>query len=75
MPTNRNDVGTAREERAFAHPTKSGGSAGQSQSRTRHCEEPLRRSNPDCLYGKTLDCFAPLAMTMGRDRHSSNGSP
>ncbi|QOZ07739.1 hypothetical protein XH96_09545 [Bradyrhizobium sp. CCBAU 51765] len=29
----------------------------------RHCEEPLRRSNPDCLRGKTLDCFAALAMT------------
>nr|AWM00205.1 hypothetical protein CIT40_09285 [Bradyrhizobium amphicarpaeae] len=29
----------------------------------RHCEEPLRRSNPDCLCGKILDCFAPLAMT------------
>ncbi|TGN88237.1 hypothetical protein EOW77_0015450 [Bradyrhizobium yuanmingense] len=25
---------------------------------TRHCEEPLRRSNPDRLRGKTLDCFA-----------------
>ncbi|QCJ89509.1 hypothetical protein DCG74_13325 [Bradyrhizobium sp. WBAH42] len=30
---------------------------------TRHCEEPLRRSNPDCLCGKILDCFASLAMT------------
>ncbi|TYO62318.1 hypothetical protein FXV83_33200 [Bradyrhizobium hipponense] len=30
----------------------------------RHCEEPLRRSNPDCLCGRTLDCFATLAMTM-----------
>ncbi|QFI71989.1 hypothetical protein F8237_06090 [Bradyrhizobium betae] len=29
----------------------------------RHCEEPLRRSNPDCLRRKTLDCFAALAMT------------
>ncbi|QOZ07362.1 hypothetical protein XH96_07400 [Bradyrhizobium sp. CCBAU 51765] len=24
----------------------------------------MRRSNPDCCCGKTLDCFAPLAMTM-----------
>ncbi|TFV45281.1 hypothetical protein E4K65_24760 [Bradyrhizobium niftali] len=24
----------------------------------RHCEEPLRRSNPDFLRGKILDCFA-----------------
>ncbi|RXG86968.1 hypothetical protein EAS61_32415 [Bradyrhizobium zhanjiangense] len=32
----------------------------------RHCEELLRRSNPDCLCGKTLDCFAALAMTMLR---------
>jgi len=24
------------------------------------------RSNPDCLCGKTLDCFAPFAMTMRR---------
>ncbi|TYL95501.1 hypothetical protein FXB40_14085 [Bradyrhizobium rifense] len=23
----------------------------------------MRRSNPDCLRGKTLDCFAALAMT------------
>ncbi|RXH19611.1 hypothetical protein EAS54_05320 [Bradyrhizobium guangzhouense] len=29
----------------------------------RHCEELLRRSNPDCLRGKILDCFAALAMT------------
>ena len=39
----------------------------------RHCEEPLRRSNPDCLRGEILDCFrlrqgfggqvAALAMT------------
>ncbi|MVT49911.1 hypothetical protein GPL17_05350 [Bradyrhizobium yuanmingense] len=29
----------------------------------RHCEEPLRRSNPDCRNGKILDCFAALAMT------------
>jgi len=28
----------------------------------RHCEELLRRSNPDCLRGKILDCFAALAM-------------
>ncbi|QAU45325.1 hypothetical protein EAS56_32990 [Bradyrhizobium guangzhouense] len=30
---------------------------------SRHCEEPLRRSNPDCLSGDNLDCFATLAMT------------
>ncbi|PSO34147.1 hypothetical protein C7G41_04210 [Bradyrhizobium sp. MOS002] len=29
----------------------------------RHCEKPLRRSNPDCFRGKILDCFAALAMT------------
>ncbi|TFV46402.1 hypothetical protein E4K65_20430 [Bradyrhizobium niftali] len=29
----------------------------------RHCEEPSRRSNPDCLHGESLDCFAALAMT------------
>ncbi|TFV46151.1 hypothetical protein E4K65_21675 [Bradyrhizobium niftali] len=29
----------------------------------RHFEEPLRRSNPDRLRGKSLDCFAKLAMT------------
>src|SRR3954469_20341725 len=29
----------------------------------RHCEELLRRSNPDCRRGKILDCFAALAMT------------
>ncbi|MVT73031.1 hypothetical protein GPL20_07915 [Bradyrhizobium cajani] len=32
----------------------------------RHCEEPLRRSNPDCRRGDGLDCFAALAMTMLR---------
>ncbi|TYL97501.1 hypothetical protein FXB40_09115 [Bradyrhizobium rifense] len=30
----------------------------------RHCEEPLRRSNPESLRGKILDCFAALVMTM-----------
>ncbi|MVT77340.1 hypothetical protein GPL20_30545 [Bradyrhizobium cajani] len=30
----------------------------------RHCEEPLRRTNPGCLRGKILDCFAALAMTL-----------
>ncbi|RZN12865.1 hypothetical protein CWO91_01725 [Bradyrhizobium genosp. SA-3] len=29
----------------------------------RHCEELLRRSNPDCHRGGILDCFAALAMT------------
>ncbi|TFW60495.1 hypothetical protein CT676_14860 [Bradyrhizobium sp. MOS001] len=29
----------------------------------RHCEELLRRSNPGCLRGESLDCFAALAMT------------
>ncbi|SCB41672.1 hypothetical protein GA0061098_1008332, partial [Bradyrhizobium shewense] len=29
----------------------------------RHCEEPLRRSNPESLRRKTLDCFAALATT------------
>ncbi|TYO62759.1 hypothetical protein FXV83_31135 [Bradyrhizobium hipponense] len=29
----------------------------------RHCEELLRRSNPDCRGGYILDCFAALAMT------------
>jgi hypothetical protein len=24
----------------------------------RHCEKPLRRSNPDCIRGEILDCFA-----------------
>ncbi|PSO26457.1 hypothetical protein C7G41_28215 [Bradyrhizobium sp. MOS002] len=32
---------------------------------TRHCEELLRRSNPDCFHGDSLDCFASLAMTSG----------
>ncbi|TYL85744.1 hypothetical protein FXB38_09310 [Bradyrhizobium cytisi] len=26
-----------------------------------------QRSNPDCLRGKILDCFAPLAMTEDAD--------
>ncbi|SPP91569.1 protein of unknown function [Bradyrhizobium vignae] len=32
----------------------------------RHCEEPLRRSNPESFRGKMLDCFASLAMTWER---------
>jgi len=27
----------------------------------RHCDEPLRRSNPDGLHGGILDCFAAFA--------------
>ncbi|RTM15102.1 MAG: hypothetical protein EKK33_02710 [Bradyrhizobiaceae bacterium] len=38
----------------------------------RHCEEPLRRSNPESLRGGSLDCFAALAMTwIGRHAHSA----
>ncbi|PDT90626.1 hypothetical protein CO669_10715 [Bradyrhizobium sp. Y36] len=33
------------------------------RSLPRHCEEPSRRSNPDCFRGNTLGCFAALAMT------------
>ena len=33
----------------------------------RHCEEPLRRSNPESLRGKILDCFAALAMTTWKE--------
>ncbi|PDT71212.1 hypothetical protein CO683_05515 [Bradyrhizobium ottawaense] len=33
----------------------------------RHCEDLLRRGNPDCPRGDGLDCFAALAMT-GRER-------
>ncbi|MVT78489.1 hypothetical protein GPL20_36620 [Bradyrhizobium cajani] len=29
----------------------------------RHCEEHLRRSNPDSHRREILDCFAALAMT------------
>ncbi|MDD1517939.1 hypothetical protein DCG74_17405 [Bradyrhizobium sp. WBAH42] len=35
----------------------------ESRVSPRHCEEPLRRSNPDCFCGCNLDCFAALAMT------------
>ena len=31
---------------------------------SRHCEELLRRSNPESTRSKILDCFAPLAMTV-----------
>src|SRR3954467_13894542 len=33
------------------------------RAQARHCEELLRRSNPDCCRTKILDCFATLAMT------------
>ncbi|MDE5442183.1 hypothetical protein GWG65_12120 [Bradyrhizobium sp. CSA207] len=36
---------------------------GRQADHNRHCEEPLRRSNPGSLRGKILDCFAALAMT------------
>ena len=34
-----------------------------SNPKPRHGGELLRRSNPDCLSGEILDCFAALAMT------------
>ncbi|RXH19075.1 hypothetical protein EAS54_08820 [Bradyrhizobium guangzhouense] len=42
----------------------------------RHCEELLRRSNPDCLRGKILDCFAALAMTecVARPSHATTNA-
>ncbi|KGJ67218.1 hypothetical protein BJA5080_03839 [Bradyrhizobium diazoefficiens SEMIA 5080] len=49
------------------------GNGGAQLHQRRHCEELatklrgnfalMRRSNPDCLHGKSLDCFAALAMT------------
>ncbi|BAR54879.1 hypothetical protein NK6_1695 [Bradyrhizobium diazoefficiens] len=49
------------------------GNGGAQLHQHRHCEELatklrgnfalMRRSNPDCLHGESLDCFAPLAMT------------
>ncbi|RZN07439.1 hypothetical protein CWO91_27390 [Bradyrhizobium genosp. SA-3] len=40
----------------------------------RHCEELLRRSNPDRLRGKILDCFAALAMTRRDSRRVGKGA-
>ncbi|RXG97842.1 hypothetical protein EAS62_08785 [Bradyrhizobium zhanjiangense] len=40
----------------------------------RHCEEPLRRNNPESCRGKTLDCFATLAMTALMQLRSPNSS-
>src|SRR5438552_6813088 len=38
---------------------KLGRGAARVQTRvSRHCEERLRRSNPDCVRGAILDCFA-----------------
>ncbi|RXG94302.1 hypothetical protein EAS62_17640 [Bradyrhizobium zhanjiangense] len=43
----------------------SGGKTGNGRRQSgRHCEEHLRRSNPDYLRGDRLDCFASLAMTV-----------
>ncbi|QDM18520.1 hypothetical protein FNL55_22680 [Tardiphaga sp. vice352] len=40
----------------------------------RHCDEPLRRSNPDCACG-SLDCrVASLLAMTGRGRCSSRSS-
>ncbi|MGY3030942.1 hypothetical protein ACVIIV_000112 [Bradyrhizobium sp. USDA 4354] len=41
----------------------------------RHCEGLLRRSNPDCLRGEILDCFAALAMTENEDFPSAQPPP
>ncbi|PSO21732.1 hypothetical protein C7G42_08935 [Bradyrhizobium sp. MOS003] len=43
----------------------------------RHCEEPLRRSNPGCRCGGSLDCFVALAMTadVSRARCRSSRGP
>ncbi|MVT74649.1 hypothetical protein GPL20_16675 [Bradyrhizobium cajani] len=57
--------GTALPACRFAH-------EGFSAPRHRHCEEPLRRSNPDCLRGGILDCFAALAMTDCERRRRSS---
>ncbi|MBW5433525.1 hypothetical protein FXB41_01570 [Bradyrhizobium canariense] len=40
----------------------------------RHCEEHLRRSNPDCHRGGILDCFATLAMTVVRPSYRTGGA-
>ncbi|MVT54619.1 hypothetical protein GPL17_29635 [Bradyrhizobium yuanmingense] len=47
---------------------------GASLYQPRHCEERLRRSNPDCRRGKTLDCFASLAMTAERPPYRIGGA-
>ncbi|MDE5443944.1 hypothetical protein GWG65_21330 [Bradyrhizobium sp. CSA207] len=39
----------------------------------RHCEELLRRSNPDYLLEGRLDCFATLAMTGMELRPTNKG--
>ncbi|QAU37895.1 hypothetical protein XH86_09525 [Bradyrhizobium guangdongense] len=41
----------------------------------RHCEEPVRRSNPECCRGRSLDCFAALAMTAAVSRSQYRSSP
>jgi hypothetical protein len=43
----------------------------------RHCEEPLRRSNPAFFLrcaSRKLDCFASLAMTASRPTHAHSTS-
>ncbi|RXG92513.1 hypothetical protein EAS62_22020 [Bradyrhizobium zhanjiangense] len=54
---------SAREDRGADGSDRTGGAVGSH----RHCEEPLRRSNPDCLCLGIPDCFAALAMTVERD--------
>ncbi|MVT75779.1 hypothetical protein GPL20_22495 [Bradyrhizobium cajani] len=53
---------SAREDRGVDGGDRQGGTVGFH----RHCEEHLRRSNPDCRCGEILDCFAALAMTVER---------
>ncbi|QOZ65139.1 hypothetical protein WN72_00750 [Bradyrhizobium arachidis] len=65
----------AREDRGADGGDRTGGAVGRSLHR--HCEELLRRSNPDCHCGNSLDCFAALAMTgvEARSRHPHRRRP
>ncbi|PSO20448.1 hypothetical protein C7G42_01640 [Bradyrhizobium sp. MOS003] len=47
---------------------------GVMMARPRHCEEHLRRSNPECVRG-ALDCFAALAMTETEARTTRHPAP
>ena len=40
----------------------------------RHCEELLRRSNPESLREGILDCFAALAMTRMMQLYTNSAS-
>src|SRR4051794_29210696 len=61
-PNPKSTTESARPPRALSH-VWGGSPFERTRIQLRHCEELLRRSNPEPLRRDILDCFATLAMT------------